>query len=192
MLNENQPEYSSIPTRTPIPSRARTGFYGPLHLKKRVKQRRCVVDKQSKRVIGSLWMASMVAIGVLLSPVDAFATDTLGDNRAAIDTYELIGELIVNEQVVAKPQDQIQDGSESYIIVQRAESSIRLTYSVQSAGDNLLNARFLIEQDEGEGWEPLMQPSVQAVLGQPSSVSLESPSESDEPTVTFHFTFTSM
>lgn len=163
------------------PSRPRAGFYGHLSLKKRVKQPRCVVNKQSKRVIGSFWMTSMVALGVLLSPADAFANDT----------YELSGELIVNEQTVAKPQDKIQDGSESYIIVQNAESSIRLTYSVQSAGDNLLNARFLIEQDEGEGWKLLMQPSVQAILGQHSSVSLESPPDSDQPDVVFNFTFTS-
>ena len=172
-------QHSTYSPSFSTPSRA--GFYGPLHLKKRVRQRRCVVDKQSKRVIGSLWMTSMVALGVLLSPIDAFANDT----------YELIGELIVDEQTVAKPQDRIQDGSESYVIVQNADSSIRLTYSVQSAGDNLLNARFLIEQDKGEGWVPLMQPSVQAILGQPSSVSLESPPDNDAPTVTFHFTFSS-
>ena len=177
MTNDKQHSFCST-----IPARPRAGFYGHLNLKSRVRQRRSVVDKQSKRVIGFLWMASMVALGVLLSPVEAFASDT----------YELSGELIVNEQTVAKPQDRIQDGSESYIIVQSADSSIRITYSVQSAGDNLLNARFLIEQDEGEGWELLMQPSVQALLGQPSSVSLESPPDSDEPAATFNFTFTSM
>lgn len=139
-----------------------------------------VVDKNSKRVIGTLWMGCVIALGVLLSPMDAHANDR----------YQLDGELIVDGHTIAKPQDQIEEGSESYVIVQGAESSVRLTYSVQSGGDNLLNTRFIIEQDSGDGWELLMQPSVQAVIGQPSSVSLEADPESDRQNITFEFTFT--
>lgn len=139
------------------------------------------LDKQAKRVIGTLWMSSMLALGILLSPVNAYANDS----------YQFSGEIIIDEQTVAKPKDQIQEGAESYTIVQSDEYLVRLTYQVQSAGDNLLNARFIIEKDAGEGWNLLMQPSVQVVLGQSSSVSYEAPLDSDEHDVTFHFTFTS-
>lgn len=126
-------------------------------------------------------MAFLMMLGTLL-----FATNASANN----ETYQFSGEIIIDEQTVAKPREQIQAGAESYIIVQSDEHVIRLTYHVQNAGDNLLNARFVIEKDTNEGWELLMQPAVQAVIGQASSVSYEASPDSDEQNVTFNFTFT--
>lgn len=137
------------------------------------------IDKTGRRIIGTLWMVSIVAIGALLSPTEANAADQ----------YELRASLKIDDQTVASPRDTISDGSESYVIVQGDEQSVRITYSVQSAGNNLLNARFLIEQDNGDGWRSLMQPAVQAEIGQTASVVYEAAADSDEPNVEFQYQF---
>lgn len=133
---------------------------------------------KAKGVLAAMWLTSIVALASVLSP---------GAAQAA-DGYHLSGELSVNGQRIARPDDRTEEGRESYVIVQSDDYAVRLTYTIQSAGDNLVDARFLIELDEDGSWETLMQPSVQAVLGQPASVSFEAPEGSDEQDVEFVFT----
>lgn len=135
-------------------------------------------DGKARGVLAAMWLTSIVALASVLTPGAALAADG----------YHLSGELSLNGQRIARPNDYAEDGRESYVIVQSDDYTVRLTYTIQSAGDNLVDARFLIELDQDDGWETLMQPAVQAVLGQQASVAFEAPQGSDEPDVEFVFT----
>lgn len=135
---------------------------------------------KAKGVIAGIWLASIVALASVLTPAPA----------QAADGYHLSGTISVDGQRIARPDDRVEADSESYVIMQSSEYTVRLTYRIQSAGDNLVDARFLIERQHDDSWQTLMQPSVQAVLGQQSSVSLEAPEDSDEVDVEFVFTIT--
>ena len=136
------------------------------------------LNGKARGVLAAMWLTSIVALASVLAP---------GAAQAA-EGYHLSGELSVNGQRIARPDDHAEEGRESYVIVQSDEHTVRLTYTIQSAGDNLVDARFLIEMDNDGSWETLMQPSVQAVLGQQASVAFEAPEGSDEYDVEFVFT----
>lgn len=138
------------------------------------------IQGKAKGVIAGMWLASIVALASVLAPTVA----------QAADSYRLTGTISLDGQRIAQPDDRTQEGSESYVIMQSSDYTVRLTYSIQSAGNNLVDARFLIEKQRDESWETLMQPSVQAVLGQQSSVALQAPEDSDEVDVEFVFTIT--
>lgn len=139
-----------------------------------------MVDRKARLLIGVLWMLSMLALGYLLSPITAHSSES--------QVYEFTGELSVNGETLAKPLDTVEDGRESYILIESEAATIRITYSVQSAGNNIVDARFLIEQATNESWQTLMQPSIQAVLGQQMSVNFAADDDTDIEEISFLFT----
>lgn len=136
------------------------------------------LNGQAKGVLAGLWLSSIVALASVLAPASALAADS----------YHLSGEISIDGQRIARPDDRVEDSRESYVIMQSDEHTVRLTYTIQSAGDNLVDARFLIELDDDGDWQTLIQPSVQAVLGQQASVSYEAAENSNESNVEFVFT----
>lgn len=136
------------------------------------------LNGQAKGVLAGIWLASIVALASALTPSSALAADS----------YHLSGEISIDGQRIARPDDQVEDSRESYVIMQSDEHTVRLTYTIQSAGENLVDARFLIELDDEGNWQTLIQPSVQAVLGQQASVSYAAPEGSDESNIEFVFT----
>lgn len=114
-------------------------------------------------------------------------------HQAVADTtqYELLGELRIDGNSVAKPNQRVEEGLDSYLLIQsRDYGTIRLTINISGQSGNIVNARFLLEQERDSGWEPLMQPLVTTTLGEASSVLLTPPDDSDNADIELSFTIT--
>ncbi|RUO31525.1 hypothetical protein CWE12_00535 [Aliidiomarina sedimenti] len=106
-------------------------------------------------------------------------------------TYQFDGRLEIDGHTVARPQQRIRTNEEQYVITQsESYPTIRLTYSISEAGGNLVNARFLIEQEGDSGWKTLMQPSLQAVLGQSQTITVSDNRSDEDDSADISFTFT--
>lgn len=136
----------------------------------------------ARHLFALTWLSSVIALALIAMPTPA----------EAATGYRLQGEVKLDGQIVANPNDSVVEGREAFVIVQSQQATIRLTYQIQSAGDELVNTRFIIEKDQDNGWELLLQPSLQAVLGQPNTVHVEADPDNNQEEIEFNFTITAL
>lgn len=118
----------------------------------------------------------------------------LGISHQAIadsNQFELRGELKLDGNTVAKPNQRVEENLDSYLMVEsRDYGNIRLTINISSQSGDVIHARFLLEQEKDSGWEPLMQPLVTTTIGEATSVTLSPASDSENPEILLSFTVT--